>query len=100
MMFKVQLMHRGGRRLSWQDTINDPIFVGELSLGSVASGNSIYKVAELKTAGGIVTRLLPPLYEPIVISIAPLAIQLRGYERMREPDGYYSVIQEWHCKVP
>ncbi len=100
MIFKVQLMRRGGRKLSWRDTINGPAYVGELSLGTVASGNSIYKIAELQTRGGIVTRLLPPLYEPVVISIAPLALQLRGFERMKEPEGYYSVIQEWHCEMP
>lgn len=100
MIFKVYLLRRGGRRLSWRDTLNGPAYLGDLSLGSVSAGNSIYKMAELKTQGGIVTRLLPPLYEPVVVSIAPLALQLRGYERMKEPEGYYSVIQEWHCMMP
>jgi hypothetical protein len=100
MIFKVYLMRRGGRRLSWRDMINGPAYVGDLSLGSVTSRNSVYKVAELFTSGGIATRLLPTLYEPVVIGIAPLAMQLRGFERMKEPEGYYSVIQEWHCEMP
>lgn len=50
--------------------------------------------------GGIATVLLPPLYEPVLIGIAPLALQLRGFERMKEPEGFYSVIQEWHCEMP
>ena len=100
MIFKVYLLRSGSRKLSSRDAINGPSYLGDLSLGSVSAGNSVYKVAELKTRGGIVTRLLPPLYEPVAISIAPLALQLRGYERMKEPEGYYSVIQEWHCEMP
>ncbi len=100
MIFKVYLMRRGGRRLSWRDMINGPAYVGDLSLGSVTSRNSVYKVAELYKPGGIATQLLLPLYEPVLIGIAPLAMQLRGFERMKEPEGYYSVIQEWHCEMP
>ena len=96
MIFKVYLMRRGGRKLSWRDTINGPA----LTLGSLTSRNGVYKVAELITPGGIATVLLPPLYEPVLIGIAPLALQLRGFERMKEPEGYYSVIQEWHCEIP
>ena len=100
MIFKVYLMRRGGRRLNWSDTINGQPYIGDLTLGCVATGDNAYKVAELVTSGGICRRLLPPLYEPVVISIAPLAMRLRGFERMKEPEGYYSVIQEWHCEMP
>ncbi len=100
MIFKVYLMRRGGRKLSWQDTINGPAFVGDLRLGSVTSRTGVYKIAELITPGGIATVLLPPLYEPVLIGIAPLALRLRGFERMKEPEGYYSVIQEWYCEMP
>jgi hypothetical protein len=99
MIFKVYLMRRGGRKLSWQDTINGQAYVGDLSLGSVSTSKSVYKVAELISPGGIATQLLPTLYEPVLIGIAPLAMQLRGFERMKEPEGYYSVIQEWHCEM-
>ena len=100
MIFKVYLMRRGGRKLSRQDMINGQAYVGDLSLGSVTSRTSVYKVAELITPGGIATVLLPPLYEPVLTGIAPLAMVLRGFERMKEAQGYYSVIQEWHCEMP
>ena len=100
MIFKVYLMRRGGRKLSWRDTINGPAFVGDLTLANVTSRNGLYKVAELIKPGGIATVLLPPLYEPVLTGIAPLAMVLRGFERMKEPEGYYSVIQEWHCEMP
>jgi len=99
-IFRVYLMRRGGRKLSWRDTINGPAFVGDLTMCSVTSRNGVYKVAELITPGGIATVLLPPLYEPVLTGIAPLAMVLRGFERMKEPEGYYSVIQEWHCEMP
>ena len=44
-------------------------------------------MAELVTPGGICRRLLTPLYEAVVISVAPRAMLLRGYERMKEPGG-------------
>ena len=100
MIFKVYLMRRGGRKLSWRDTINGPAFIGDLTLGNVTSRNGVFKVAQLITPGGIATVLLPPLYEPVLTGIAPLAMVLRGFERMKEPEGYYSVIQEWHCEMP
>jgi len=99
-IFKVYLMRRGGRKLSWRDTINGPAFIGDLTLGNVTSRNGVFKVAQLITPGGIATVLLPPLYEPVLTGIAPLAMVLRGFERMKEPEGYYSVIQEWHCEMP
>jgi hypothetical protein len=35
-----------------------------------------------------------------LLGFAPLAFQIRGFERHEGPDGPYSVIQEWHCELP
>jgi hypothetical protein len=43
--------------------------------------------------------MLSPLYEPVLTGIAPQAMVLRGFERMKEPEGNYSVAQEWYCKL-
>ncbi len=56
-------------------------------------------MAELIAIGGVSKQLLSPLYEPVLTGIAPLALVLRGFERMKEPEGYYSVVQEWHCEM-
>jgi hypothetical protein len=96
MIFEGYLIRRDGRRLRSSQRRQS----GGWTLRCVTTRVSTYKVAEIVTPGGICRRLLPPLYEPVVISIAPLAIRLRGFERMKEPEGYYSVIQEWHCEMP
>ena len=90
MIFKVYLMRRGGRKLSWQDTINGPAFVGDLTLCSVTSRHGVYKVAQLITPGGISTVLLPPLYEPVLTGIAPLAMRAT---RLRADEGAGGLLQ-------
>ena len=93
-------MRRGGRRLSWRDILNGTGYVGNLMMCRSIHGSQVFEQAELTSQGGITKVLLPILYEPVLIGIAPLAMQLRGFERMREPEGFYSVIQEWHCVSP
>ena len=100
MIFKVYLMRRGGRRLSWLEIANGPAYVGDLRTSTGQCKEFTYEFAELITPGGIATSVLPPLYEPVLTGIAPLAMVLRGFERMKEPEGHYSVIQEWHCEMP
>jgi len=40
----------------------------------------------------------PRLYEPVLLGFAPLAFWLRGFERVEDQDGGYSVVQEWHVE--
>ena len=100
MIFKVYLMRRGGRRLSWLEIMNSQSYTGDLVTIEGQSKEGCYKYAELTAIGGITKHLLSPLYEPVLTGIAPQAMVLRGFERMKEPEGYYSVVQEWHCEMP
>jgi hypothetical protein len=97
MIFKVRLMRRGGRRLSWLEIANNPSYTGELMTLEGQSKEGCYQYAELTSIGGITKWVLPLLYEPVLTGIAPQAMVLRGFERMKEPEGYYSVVQEWYC---
>jgi hypothetical protein len=47
--------------------------------------------------GALADSQLPPLYQPVLIGVAPMAMQLRGFERVKEAGGFYAVVQEWHC---
>jgi len=33
------------------------------------------------------------------VGFAPIAFRLRGFERMEEPGGARSVVQEWHVEA-
>ncbi|MFW5397919.1 MAG: hypothetical protein XXXNARYT_003647 [Candidatus Accumulibacter regalis] len=100
MIFKVYLMRIGGRRRSWRDILNGVAYVGDLRTMTEKRGDAIYTQALLVSAGALAQSQLPALYEPVLVSIAPMALQLRGFERMQEPAGFYSVVQEWHCVTP
>ncbi len=100
MIFKVYLMRIGGRRRPWRDVLNSVGYVGDLRTVTEKRGDAIYTQALLVSAGALAQTQLPALYEPVLVTIAPMALQLRGFERMKEPEGFYSVVQEWHCIAP
>ena len=100
MIFKVYLMRIGGRRRPWRDILNSVAYVGDLRTVTEKRGDAIYTQALLVSAEALAHSQLPALYEPVLVTIAPMAIQLRGFERMKEPEGFYSVVQEWHCVTP
>jgi len=100
MIFKVYLMRTSGRRRPWRDILNGPAYVGDLRTMTEKRGEAIFTQALLISAGALAQSQLPALYEPVLVNIAPMAMRLRGFERMKEPEGYYSVVQEWHCVAP
>ena len=100
MIFRVYLLRRDGRQLNRLDAMNGPTYVGELQTVEGLSKEGLYQVAHLTAPGGLTRHLLPPLFEPVLVGIAPLALLLRGFERMKAPEGAYSVVQEWHCEMP
>ncbi len=93
-------MRSGGRRRSWLDILNGPAYVGDLRTVREKRGDAMYTQALLVSTGALAQVQLPALHEPVLVDIAPMALQLRGFERMKEPEGFYSVVQEWHCVEP
>jgi hypothetical protein len=101
MRFKVSLLRQRGRRLKWIEVVNGPTFVGEITTHKIKHGQEDYHVAHLQTEPGSSNPpAVPELYEPVLLGFAPLAFRLRGYERIEDPYGAYSVVQEWHCELP
>jgi len=57
-----------------------------------------YRVLQLEPTHPMPTVRPPRLHEPVLLGFAPLAFWLRGFERVEDQDGGYSVVQEWHVE--
>ena len=98
MRFKVFCLRRRGRRLAWRDVRNGPSYVGDLLSRYVDHGGYRYHVLTLTSAAPMEEPLLE-LYEPALLTMAPLAFRVRGFERVNVGQGY-TVLQEWHVEPP
>ena len=45
------------------------------------------------------SRMLPDLYEPVLVTLADDVIILRGFEKVGDGDTAYAVVQEWRCEA-
>jgi hypothetical protein len=100
MRFKVYLLRRDGRRLSWRDAQNGPTYVGRLVTNAEERGGERYSVLTLQPDAPMSTDRPPELYEAQLLGFAPIAFRLRGFERVVRGDDTYGVAQEWHCELP
>lgn len=99
MRFKVYLLRNRGRRLSWREVRNGRSYTGALVTYLEQHNGEQYSVLALEPSDPMSTVRPPPLYEAALVGFAPLAIRLRGFERLEE-DGRYGVVQEWHVEAP
>jgi hypothetical protein len=79
---------------------NGKTYVGALATCIHDHKGERYTALELAPSDPMSNDHPPPLYEPVLLGFAPLAFRLRGFERVEEPDGGYSVVQEWHVEEP
>lgn len=56
-------------------------------------GREVYKVAKF-----LGKPALPNLYEPQLLAIAGDVVLLRGFERVKDERGSFTVLQEWRCE--
>ena len=59
-----------------------------------------YSVLRVMPGDPMSTDCPPPLYEAVLLGLAPLAFRLRGFERVEGEDGGFGVVQEWHVEEP
>lgn len=97
--FKIRRLRVNGRRLPWREILNTPPLEGDLRTYEMQLRGRWVKAATVAALDPAAQPALPDLYEPVLIGIAPLALQLRGFERHEGPEGPYSVAQEWHCEL-
>lgn len=100
MRFKVYPLRYRGRRLAWRDVINGPSYVGDLRTHEMTAGDERFLVASLFPDDPASDDRLPPLYEPVLTGMAPLAMWLRGFERIDRGRECFATVQEWHCEKP
>jgi hypothetical protein len=100
MKFKVYILRKRGRRLSWRDAQNGRAYLGTLVTHSEEHGGERYTVLQLQPADPQSNDKPPPLFEPTLVGFAPVAFRLRGFERIESATGPFSVVQEWHCELP
>jgi hypothetical protein len=97
--FKVYLLRHRGRRRPWRDVKNGHSYVGALVSHVEPHSGAQYSVLQLQPSDPRSTARPPPLYEPVLLGFAPLALRLRGFERVEGQDGGYGVVQEWHIEA-
>ena len=100
MLFRIRPLRERGRRLPWREVVNGPVYRGELLTYELQAGSQRVRVAALNGLEPAVAKTLPELFEPVLVGVAPLALVLRGYERIESDRGAYTVVQEWHCELP
>jgi hypothetical protein len=100
MRFKVYLLRNRGRRLAWRDVVNGPKYVGDIVSEQITVGEDRYNLMSLRSQDPMVPSPIPPLYEPVLLGIFPLALRLRGFEAVSRGTHSFGVVQEWHCELP
>jgi hypothetical protein len=101
MRFKVYRLRRAGRRLQLRDVLNEAPHFGELVTHIVTRRGRQYSAASLRPVASPAREpQIPDLYEPTLLGMSPLALRLRGYERLDDGEGSRAVLQEWHCELP
>lgn len=99
MRWRVYPLRRRGRRLSWREAQRGPFFEGELGTHYLALKAERVFVASLVGERAKMTRMLPDLFEPVLVTLANEVIILRGFEKVGDGHTGYAVVQEWRCEV-
>jgi hypothetical protein len=58
--------------------LNGPAYVGDLRTVTEKRGDAIYTQVLLVNTGALAQVQLPALYEPVLVTIAPMALRLRA----------------------
>jgi hypothetical protein len=98
MKWRVRLMRKAGRRIPWKIVINDPGHVGTIRTQVCTYGSQEpYSIAVLSGESVIANEL--ELLEPQLLMLGDQALILRGYERLRDDEGRFTLLQEWRCEI-
>ena len=99
MRWRVYQLRRRGRRVSWREVQRRPFFEGELGTYYLMLKTERVFVASLVRERAKMSRMLPDLYEPVLVTLADDVIILRGFEKVGDGDTAYAVVQEWRCEA-
>lgn len=97
MKWRVKLMRQGGRRIPWKILINERGLVGTIRTHTVPDPRYGSYSAAVLVGDSQVERGLE-LLEPQLLMMGDQALILRGYERLVNDEGPFTVLQEWRCE--
>ena len=96
---RVHLLRHCGRSLARKEIENGPVYEGELSAYYMDGKGERFFVASLSGPRPLMVRVLPDLYEPVLVTLGDQVMILRGFERLGKGDAACAVVQEWRCEV-
>jgi hypothetical protein len=94
MAIRVYPLRQRGRRLPRHAAAVAEGRVGSISLHTELRGTESYTAVTLRSGRPKEPELLPPLHEPVLVTLTDRGLLLRGYESL---DGA-SYVQEWRCE--
>ena len=94
MRWEVIRLYRDGERLPDSEILSAVGIVGDVRMQTVMRGTKV--VTEASLTGGH----YPPLAEPKVVGIAPLALGIEGFEEIVRDDMTVYLRQCWLCREP
>ena len=98
MKWRVRFRRKAGRRIPWKVLINEPGLVGTIRTHSCTYGDQEpYSVAVLNVSDRTIAEGIE-LLEPQLLMMGDQALILRGYERLRNDEESFNVLQEWRCE--
>jgi hypothetical protein len=101
MKWRVRLMREAGRRIPWKILVNDLGRTGHIRTHRRSfPGQESYKVAQLIGSGPLpdTGRAVGELINPELVDMGENFVILRGYERLKDANGHFTVLQEWRCE--
>ena len=96
MLLTVVRVYQQGRKLSEAELRAAVGVVGDVRLQTVQINGR--EIRQAVCMGGS-TESLPPLIEPQLTEISPLALGLEGYEEVKTPAGIVFYRQGWWCRT-
>jgi hypothetical protein len=96
MLLSVVRVYDKGRKLSESELRSAVGVVGDVRTQTVHIN---VRDVDQAVCMGQTTANLPPLVEPRLTGMSPLALGLEGYEEVKTPGGIVFYRQGWWCKV-
>ena len=105
MRFRVVRTHQCGIPLSRRELLQAAGVVGDLLTSETADGGrkGTVTVARLQddAGGSPMIELIPTLYSPVLVILAPRGLLLSGHERIRERERVVrEYVQGWWARPP
>src|SRR5258705_13817288 len=98
MKWRVRLMRNAGGRIPWKILINEPGLIGAIRTHYCSYGSQgPFSVAVLNVDVRPVSEGIE-LIEPQLLTLCDQALILRGFERLQNDEGPFTVLQEWRCE--